>query len=239
VTLRAITLAPHNFIVMRKKKTMDKKQSSQLVDFHLVTPYLEQGALSLSILRDSPSIITTNFSDTEIKVGEADFFLKLIEANSAHQAVLYYGLSAFLASARSITLYLQAEGKDKNGFSEWYSEKQEVLKNNEIAKYLKDTRDKALHARYSHIKTVFEVPLYKDGDKWIHKTTDPIYAGFSFVDYIVENGLEKCHEFLTLIKEIVEDAKQKEFLPNENQRNVSLQATDLGKERQFKPKPRA
>jgi hypothetical protein len=217
---------------------MNKTISSEIIKFHLVTPFVDQASTALSIKLDNPSIITTNFSDTEIKLGEADFFLKLIEQNAAHQAILYYGLSAFLAAARSITLYLQAEGAQYDGFFDWYKEIQEQLKNDEIAKYLKDTRDKALHARYSKIKTVFDVPLFKDGDKWIHRATDPIYSGFSFVDYLMENGLEKCYVFLEKMKEIIKEAKHKGFLPDKNARGISLQATDIDKGRSFKPKKR-
>ena len=144
---------------------MNNQILSKLIKLDLGTPFIDQECSSLAINRDNPFVITNNFSDTEIKLGEADFFLKLIEQNSSHQAILYYGLSAFLAAARSISLYLQAEGGKVEGFSEWYKEIQEQLKNDELAKYIKDTRDKALHARYSNIKTVFDVPLYKDGKK--------------------------------------------------------------------------
>lgn len=218
---------------------MDKQISFDLVKIDLGTPILEQNQTSLAINRNRPFVITTNFSDTEIKVGEADFFLKLIEQNSSHQAVLYYGLSAFLAAARSITLYLQAEGGKQEGFDEWYENVQRELKNDVLAKYIKDTRDKALHARYSNIKTVFDVPLYKDGEKWVHRPDDEVYAGFSFIDYIMENGVEKCHVFLEKMKAFITDAKDRGFLPSENARGVSLQATDIGRNRAFKPKDRA
>ena len=75
--------------------------------------------------------------------------------------------------------------------------------------------------------------------KWVHRSNDPIYSGFSFVDYLMENGLEKCHVFLDKMKNIIDDAKEKGFLPVENPRRISLQATDMGLERSFKPKYRA
>lgn len=168
------------------------------IRLHLISPFLDRKAAELEIARDKPSVITTNFSDTEIKLGEADFFLKLIEQNASHQAILYYGLSAFLAAARSITLYLQAEGSGREGFESWYESVKNRLKSDEVAKFLKDTRDKALHARYSRIKTVFDIPLYKDGKSWVHRPNDPIYSGFSFLDHVLENGLIKCQEFMRL-----------------------------------------
>lgn len=213
--------------------------TSQLIEFHLVSPVIPPETAVLPLARDKPSIIRSNFSDTEIKLGEADFFLKLIEQNSAHQAILFYGLSAFLAAARSITLYLQAEGAENPGFADWYKTVQEQLKTDELSKFLKDTRNVALHARYSKIKTVFEVPLYKAGAGWVHRPTDPIHAGFSFVDYLIENGFEKCRVFLDNMTRLVAEAKERGFLPDNNARNVSLQATDLGERRMFAPKESA
>lgn len=213
--------------------------TSQLIEFHLVSPVIPPETAVLSLARDKPSIIRTNFSDTEIKLGEADFFLKLIEQNSAHQAILFYGLSAFLAAARSITLYLQAEGSQQPRFADWYQTVQEQLKTDELSKFFKETRDVVLHARYSKIKTVFEVPLYNAETGWVHRPTDPIYAGFSFVDYLIENGFEKCRVFLDNMTRIVAEAKERGFLPDNNARNVSLQATDLEKRRMFAPKESA
>jgi len=76
----------------------------------LSPPSIPPELARLAIDRGHPTVITTNFSDTEIKVAEATFFLDLVEQNASHQAIIYFGLSAFLAAARSITLYLQTEG---------------------------------------------------------------------------------------------------------------------------------
>jgi len=205
----------------------------ELVRCNLVAPYLEAGDCRLPINRERPSVITTNFSDTEIKVAECQFFLNLVEQNASHQAVMYFGLSAFLAAARSVTLYLQAEGCKSKGFVEWYAGIQERLKDDDVARFLKDLRDGALHARYSSIKTVFDLPLYKTAEGWVHDPAAGILVGFSFPRYLFENGLRKCHEFVDSLRTAVAEARDRGFLPTESPRNVTIEFRDLGKSRKF------
>lgn len=206
-----------------------------LIRCNLVSPYLEASDCRLPVDKEHPSIVTTNFSDTEIKLAECKFFLNMIEQNASHQAVMYFCLSAFLAAARSITLFLQAEGCQCEGFLEWYEGVRERLKDDEVAQFLKDSRDEALHARYTTIKTVFDIPLYKTQEGWVHKPNEGIYVGFSFPTYLLENGLRKCHGFVDLLRCIVEEAKGRRFLSDENPRNVTMEIRDLGRNRQFAP----
>ncbi|MEX2317197.1 MAG: hypothetical protein WD669_08595 [Pirellulales bacterium] len=205
----------------------------EIVNTRLVSPFLDRKAARLEIDRDRPSVVTTNFSDSEIKLAEAEFFLDLIEENSSHQALIFFGLSAFLSAARAVTLFVQAEGKDAPGFAEWYESVREGLKTDEVCRFLKDQRNTSSHERYSHIKTVFDLPLYKDGSRWIFKPDDGIFVGFSFIDYIMDNGLTKCHEFLERLRSVVLEAKAKGFLPEESPRRVSLEFRDIGKPRTF------
>jgi len=207
----------------------------ELVKCNLVSPYLEPADCRLPIDRERPSVVTTNFSDTEIKIAECHFFLNLVEQNASHQAVMYFGLSAFLAAARSVTLYLQAEGCKSSGFEEWYAGVQARLKDDEVARFLKDLRDEALHARYTLIKTVFDIPLYKTEGGWVHDAAASIYVGFSFPNYLFENGLRKCRTFVQALRIAVEEARGRGFLPTQNPRNVSMEFRDLGKSRQFAP----
>ena len=205
----------------------------ELVRCNLVTPYLEAADCRLPIDRERPSVITTNFSDTEIKVAECQFFLNLVEQNASHQAVMYFGLSAFLAAARCVTLYLQAEGCNSEGFVEWYADVRDRLKDDDVARFLKELRDEALHARYSSIKTVFDLPLYKTADGWVHDPAADIYVGFSFPRYLFENGLRKCQEFVDSLRTAVEEARDRGFLPTKSPRNVTMEVRDIGKSRTF------
>jgi hypothetical protein len=46
-------------------------------------------------------------------------------------------LVAFLAAGRSLTLVMQDEYKHKGGFEKWYWQKQDEMKNDELAKFFK------------------------------------------------------------------------------------------------------
>lgn len=207
----------------------------KFVRCNLVTPLLTVEECRLPIDRDSPSVITSNFSDTEIKVAECQFFLNLVEQNASHQAVMYFGLSAFLAAARSVTLYLQAEGCKSEGFAKWYQAIQASLRDDEVARFLKGLRDEALHARYSLIKTVFDLPLYKTADGLVYDSTAEIHVGFSFPQFSFENGLRKCHEFVKSLRTAVAEARELGFLPKVSPRNVTIEFRDLGVTRTFAP----
>lgn len=201
----------------------------------LVTPEIASEEARLPILRRQPSVVTTNFSEAEIKLGEAQFFLTLLEENAPHQAIMYYSLSAFLSAARSVTFFLQVEGKDREGFATWYEEVRKRLVDDEIAKYLKEQRDVSVHAGYSAIRTVFDLPLFKTSDGWIIRPEEGIHVGFSFDEYVTENGLPKCRAHLELLTEIVGEARTRGFLPDTTARRVSMEFRDEGKERKFAP----
>jgi hypothetical protein len=209
--------------------------SVEFVNASLVAPFLPVSMTRLEVDRGRPSIITTNYSDTEIKLGEAVFFLDLLEQNASHQAVIYYCLSAFLSAARSVTLVLQAEGDESAGFREWYESVRERLAGNELAKYLKEQRDVGAHARYSRISTVFDVPLYKTEAGWVYRASEDVHVGFSFEAYITENGLANCRAHLELLRAIVTEARELGFLPVESKRRVQLEFRDEGKPRRFAP----
>ena len=204
-----------------------------LVKIKLSPPSIPSELARLGIDRDHPTVITTNFSDTEIKVAEAAFFLDLVEQNASHQAIIYFGLSAFLAAARSITLYLQAEGHGRDGFDQWYEEQRVRLKDDPVAVYLKGERDTVAHARYSAIRTIFDVPLYKAGEGWVYRPEEGVGVGFSLDGYLTENGLVRCREYLTLLRTAVADARTRGYLPDVTSRRVSLEMRDDGRKRQF------
>ena len=205
----------------------------ELVKIRLSPPSIPPELARLVIDRGHPTVITTNFSDTEIKVAEATFFLDLVEQNASHQAIIYFGLSAFLAAARSITLYLQAEGVGRDGFDQWYEELRARLKDNPVAVYLKGERDTVAHARYSAIRTVFDVPLYKGADGWVYRPEQGVGVGFSLDGYLAENGLVRCREYLTLLRTAVAEARTRGYLPEATSRRVSLEMRDEGRKRKF------
>jgi hypothetical protein len=88
---------------------------------------------------------------TRHKLQEAEYFLSKMKQTLEPDNVFYYNLSAFLAAARTITLYMQKQyktgksKKDRKDFDEWYSPKQLKMIADPELKYLNNARDEAIH----------------------------------------------------------------------------------------------
>ena len=88
---------------------------------------------------------------TRHKLQEAEYFLSKMKQTLEDDNVFYYNLSAFLAAARTITLYMQKQyktgksKKDRKDFDEWYCPKQLKMIADPELKYLNKARDEAIH----------------------------------------------------------------------------------------------
>ena len=149
-----------------------------------------------------PRILAPEFGETEIKLGEARFFLEFIRQNTSHHALILYGLSAFLSAARSVTLYLQAEGKGTDDFEDWYELKRDELKNDSFAKFLKDTRDISAHKMYAEIKLTLVVDA----------KAESYSVGFEFNEHEFKPGLLICDEYLDKLQRFIAEAKDRNYL---------------------------
>ena len=56
-----------------------------------------------------------------------------------------YNLSAFLSAARTITWYMQKQYKHRDGFAQWYCQKQIEMSADPELEYLNDARVEAVH----------------------------------------------------------------------------------------------
>jgi hypothetical protein len=74
------------------------------------------------------------------KLREAEFFLDLALVAGNEDRIRYY-LSAFLSASRSTTFVLKRECGDEPGFEEWYSQKQETMRNDPLFRVLKEFRN--------------------------------------------------------------------------------------------------
>ena len=83
-----------------------------------------------------------SFGLVDEKAYEADFFLeKVKESNNLYECRLY--TNAFASTCRSITFTLQAVMKEISGFSTWYSQKQQFLSNNRLARFFVRLRNES------------------------------------------------------------------------------------------------
>ena len=76
-----------------------------------------------------------SISIVEYKVQQTAFFLRHIEAAGFDMFAVQCNTDAFAASARSITLALQAVAGKVNGFEAWYAPKQEMLRRDRLAHF--------------------------------------------------------------------------------------------------------
>lgn len=81
-----------------------------------------------------------SFSLVDSKLTEADFFLEKIAECGFEWFSLRCYVSAFIASARSVTFALQAVLNDQEGFKDWYTRRQELLKKDATARFFHEFR---------------------------------------------------------------------------------------------------
>ena len=90
-------------------------------------------------------MMTADATSTEIKLGEAEFFLNEMKNNLQNTRILSYYVSAFVSAARSVTLFMQKEYSRTPGFDEWYSRQVESMKQDPIWKFFNDQRQITIH----------------------------------------------------------------------------------------------
>ena len=82
---------------------------------------------------------------TRDKLNEARYFLELMAANESQREPFKYCLGAFLATAQSVTWFLQKEYDKTAGFKSWYEQQRERMKSDETMKVLHDKRVVTTH----------------------------------------------------------------------------------------------
>ncbi len=76
----------------------------------------------------------------ETKFTDCANLLELAKYHKNDPLLLQTLLNSFVSNARSVTFVMQIEFHDVDGFLDWYSDIQEMMRNNNFFKYLKDFR---------------------------------------------------------------------------------------------------
>ena len=84
-------------------------------------------------------------TNTRDKLNEAKHFLAEMKRVSSDINKFRYELTAFLNASRSITQIMQKEFSEKDGFAEWYGQKQIDMQGNGTLKYLHRQRSISFH----------------------------------------------------------------------------------------------
>jgi hypothetical protein len=99
--------------------------------------------------------------ETEDKLNEAKYFLKMMEINQGDIQKFKYNFSAFLSASRSVTFYLKKEFKRYPTFDQRYSEIQEKMRSDALLKFFKDTRNYVIKEETKPTKRLIEVKIRK------------------------------------------------------------------------------
>jgi len=91
------------------------------------------------------------------KLEEAFYFFNQMKENVDNKDNFKFNLSAFLSSARSITLFLQEEFNGNPRFEEWYPHKQDEMRANSLMKFCKETRNDEVHVKRVDVEGHHEV----------------------------------------------------------------------------------
>ena len=130
-------------------------------------------------------------SHTRDKLLEARYFLECMKEKHSNPDAFKFNLSAFLAAARSVTLFMQKQFDKAPGFKEWYANKQSGMRSDEIMKLLHRKRVTTIHREslrpHPHIvaridyevivnESISIVTAYKTTEKseWESAATGPV-----------------------------------------------------------------
>lgn len=101
------------------------------------------------------------FSETDEKIGEAHYFLHRALEEYHDPRAFRCNLNAFLQALRSVTLYLQAEGTNSDGFAAWYAPVQVRLREDALLRRFLEGRNVVAHRRSLVAASTVEAGLFR------------------------------------------------------------------------------
>jgi len=95
-----------------------------------------------------------SFGLVEYKIQEAEYFLLQLRENSGtfNFGAIQFTTSAFVSAARSVTFAMQGSLKGDPKFELWYTQKQEELRKDTLAKFFHDFRTVTQHLGVNVVK---------------------------------------------------------------------------------------
>ena len=100
--------------------------------------------------------------DTQQKYDEAKYFLEMMRENIEDRQKFEYNLSAFLAAARSVTLFLKKRFLTKSDYNDWYFANEQKDKTG-ILKFFREKRNIVIHEKLinprSEISTTINIAM--------------------------------------------------------------------------------
>lgn len=103
----------------------------------------------------------TPIKTTLQKYSEARYFLYEMMKSYHDGNKFLFNLNSFIQSIRSITFYLQAEENKPSSFEDWYEEKQDEMRKNQLLRKFKNSRDIIVHKSSLESKSTAWIGSYR------------------------------------------------------------------------------
>jgi len=149
------------------------------------------------------------------KLEEAFYFFNQMKENVDNKDNFKFNLSAFLSSARSITLFLQEEFNGNPRFEEWYPHKQDEMRANSLMKFCKETRNDEVHVKRVDVEGHHEVSFtdtvgVTDTVQYILHRADGTIDRWYFTDFNdgEKDIIQLCLEYYNELRKILIEALQ-------------------------------
>jgi len=101
-------------------------------------------------------------TDTEQKLNEAIIMLNQARDSSNDYTIFIANLNAFVSAARSTTLIMQTEFNSVTGFTDWYKDKQENMKNDKDFQFFNKLRVDTEHVRPFNTPSTYKTTFLGD-----------------------------------------------------------------------------
>jgi hypothetical protein len=98
---------------------------------------------------------------THDKFFESHYFLDQMLASYHEPQPFGWNLNAFLQALRSVTLMLQSELAHREGFEEWYSKEQDLMRGDDLLKRFLDGRNFVVHQGMLRRRSKVEAGLFR------------------------------------------------------------------------------
>lgn len=139
-----------------------------------------------------------SFGIVDAKVAEANYFLRCLDdaGDNFFKARCYF--SAFISSARSITLAIQASLGDLPGFHDWYAEQQGILRLDPVARFFHEARRLDHHLGFNAVAGG-EVSSGEDAPRIVYHFTSTGIKNPSPETDVVKAGREYLSILIALV----------------------------------------
>ena len=100
-------------------------------------------------------------AETDDRFSEAHYFIERMMVEYHEPMAFRYNLNAFLQALRNVTFVLQKDLSRRDGFREWYQERQDTMKQDPLLLKSADGRNIVVKQRSLEINSKAEIGLFR------------------------------------------------------------------------------